>query len=125
MQLTEDGPGLEHKNGQRHLGAAVGTSAFINEYVSDKVSKWSADIQGLADIAKTQPHAAYAAYVFGARHRPSFVQRCMPVRAELLKPLRDVVRTTFVPALLGRAVGDLHWEQLVLPAREGGLSGVR
>ena len=49
VQLTEDGPGLEHKNGQRHLGAAaVGTSAFINEYVSDKVFKWSADIQGLA-----------------------------------------------------------------------------
>ena len=48
VQLTEDGSGLEHKNGQCHLGAAVGTSAFIVKYVSDKVSgsKWSADIGG-------------------------------------------------------------------------------
>ena len=45
----------------------------------------------------------------------------MPGRAKLLEPLREVVCTTSVPALLGRAVSGLHWEQLVLPAREGGL----
>ena len=32
------------------------------------------------------------------------------------------MHTTFVPALLGRAFGDLHWEQLVLPLCKGGLS---
>jgi hypothetical protein len=122
IQLTDEGPGLEHKNGQRQLGAAIGTKAFIEQYVAKKVTKWSQNIAALADIAKTQPHAAYAAYVYGERHRPSFVQRALPNIGKLLEPLRDAVREKLAPALLGRNLGDLHMKQMRLPAREGGLS---
>ena len=72
--------------------------------------------------ALTQPHAAYAAYVNGERHRPTFLQRAMPDIGKFFEPLRDAVRITLAPALLGRQLSDLHMQQMRLPAREGGLS---
>jgi hypothetical protein len=52
-------------NGQRHLGAVVGTSEFKQEYINDKVSKWIKDVEELAEIAKDEPQLAYSAFVKG------------------------------------------------------------
>jgi hypothetical protein len=54
VQLTDEGPDLEHKNGQRQLGAAIGTKAFIEKYIRKKVNKWTTDIETLAHVALTQ-----------------------------------------------------------------------
>ena len=48
--------------GKRHLGAALGFKTFTEEYVTEKVQKWTGDIKNLAKIATSQPHAAYAAW---------------------------------------------------------------
>ena len=122
VQLTDEGPDLEHKNGQRQLGAAIGTKAFIEQYIRKKVNKWTTNIETLAHVALTQPHAAYAAYVNGERHRPTFLQRAMPDIGKFFEPLGDAVRITLAPALLGCQLSDLHMQQMRLPAREGGLS---
>ena len=47
--------------GKRHLGAALGTKTFKDEYVQEKVDAWRKEIIKLADFAKTQPHAAFSA----------------------------------------------------------------
>ena len=52
-------------NAQRHLGAAIGTQEFIEVYAAQKVGKWLNEIKSLTAIARTHPHAAYAAYVHG------------------------------------------------------------
>lgn len=49
--------------GKRHLGAAIGSRSFVDEYVG-KVSKWVCEIRQLAKTANTQPHAAYAYAAF-------------------------------------------------------------
>ena len=53
-------------NGQRHLGAAIGTQEFIEAYAAQKIEKWVNEIESLTEIACTYPHAAYAAFVHGA-----------------------------------------------------------
>ena len=45
----------------------------------------------------------------------------MPGVAELLKPLEDEIRMSFIPALLRRNVSDADRELLSLPARYGGM----
>ena len=55
LKLTTDG--------QRHLGAAIGTSYFRAQYAGEKVPKWCNELHRLVDFAKTQPHAAYSAFV--------------------------------------------------------------
>ena len=53
-------------NGQRHLGAAIGTQEFIEAYAEQKIEKWVNEIESLTETARTHPHAAYAAFVHGA-----------------------------------------------------------
>ena len=61
--------------GKRHLGAAIGTHQFKNEYIDDKVSTWISNIKALSEIAKTQPHAAYAAFIHGEQHKYTYFLR--------------------------------------------------
>ena len=49
------------KKGKRHLEAVIGSKDYKHEYCSDKVQGWRQDVISLAEIAKTQPHAAYIA----------------------------------------------------------------
>ena len=54
---------------RKHLGAALGSRDFLEEYVGEKVEEWVAQVTGLAEFATTQPQSSYAAFVFGLRHR--------------------------------------------------------
>ena len=38
---------------KRHLGAALGSSSFVEEYVSRKVDKWVMQVKRLSEIALT------------------------------------------------------------------------
>ena len=55
--------------GRKHLGAALGSREFFEEYVDEKVEEWVAQVTSLAEFATTQPQSSYAAFVFGLRHR--------------------------------------------------------
>ena len=110
------------KDGQRHLGAVIGTEEFKKEYIGEKVGKWVQEIQLLADIAKTEPHAAYSAFTHGIKHRWTYLMRTVHDIGPLLRPLEDAIRDTFIPALVKTHV--LNEEEralLALPPRLGGL----
>ena len=64
--------------GSRHLGAVIGSSECRDEFVVDKVKTWIDEIRVLADIALTQPHAAYSALTHGVASRWSFITRTIP-----------------------------------------------
>ena len=50
--------------GHKHLGAALGSRSFLEEYVGEKVDKWVNEVTKLADFAISQPQASYAAFTF-------------------------------------------------------------
>ena len=76
----------------------------------------------LAEVAKTQPHAAYAAFIHGYVHKFSYLCRTTPNIDLLLQPLEDCIRSRLIPALTGRAPpSDTVRELLALPVRLGGL----
>ena len=64
--------------GTRHLGAAVGTTEFKRSYVKKKVDNWIAAVKKLAQIAASEPHAAYSAYTQCLQGQWTFVCRSMP-----------------------------------------------
>ena len=51
--------------GQKHLGAVLGSRSYLEEYVSGKVDDWVGQVVKLAEFAATQPQACYAADTFG------------------------------------------------------------
>ena len=64
--------------GTRHLGAAIGSKEYREDYVATKVKTWIEEIHVLTDIASTQPHAVYSALLHGVASRWSFVSRTIP-----------------------------------------------
>jgi len=48
--------------GQKHLGAVIGSLEYLEEYVSEKVTNWVSEITKLAEFALSQPQACYTAY---------------------------------------------------------------
>ena len=107
--------------GERHLGAVVGSPAFKEEYVQEKVRRWIQDVAQLAQLAEEEPQLAYAAYTKGLCHRWKYVQRTIPDISHLFAPLETEIRRSLIPALTGRPISDSDRVRLALPLRYGGL----
>ena len=63
--------------GQRHLGAAIRSREYVEEYVNDKVTNWISEITKVAEFAVIQPQASYMAYTFGIKHRWTYFLRTL------------------------------------------------
>ena len=50
--------------GKRHLGAALGSRLFTEQYVSEKVDSWSCCIAKLSDIAIRFIHTLLIFYLY-------------------------------------------------------------
>ena len=107
--------------GQRHPGAAIGTSNFCAQYAAVKVIKWWNELHRLADFAKTQPHAAYSAFTHGILSRYTFFMRTIPAMREFIKPVDDVIRLELLSALLNSIVPEVDRQLYSLLLRHGGL----
>ena len=104
-------------NGQRHLGAAIGTQEFIEAYAAQKIEKW------VKEIARTHSHAAYAAFVHGAIGRWLYLMRTINISSSIFQPLEQVIHHQFIPALTGQASSSPEVRKLMsLPTRHGGLN---
>jgi hypothetical protein len=123
-ELFESSPINITLEGKRHLGAALGSNDFKNEYIDEKVQKWVKNIQTLADIAKTQPHAAYAAFTHGELHKYTYFLRTIANISENLKPLDDAIDNIFLPALFGTNITESERKIFSLPIKDGGM-GIR
>ena len=112
---------MQITSGTRHLGAVLGNTGVKDQYIADKVQGWCEDIKMLADIAESEPQAAYSAYISGIQHRWKFVQRTVPHISEAMEPLEHEIRQKLLPKMLGREISDLERDVLSLPIRLGGL----
>ena len=57
----------------------------------------------------------------GLCHRWKYVQRTVSGISHLFQPLEAVIRSTFIPSILGRPISDSDRIRLALPLRHGGL----
>ena len=108
--------------GQRYLGAALGSSSFVESYVQNKINGWIQEINQLSVIAQSQPHAAYAAFTHGLSHKWAFLSRTIPNIDKMFTPLETTIRQKFLPALTGQnQLDNMTRDLLTLPVRHGGL----
>ena len=110
------------KEGKRHLGAAIGSNEFKDEYVANFVKDWINQLKVLSEIAKAYPQSAYCAFTAGFIHKFNHIIRTIPDIKPHLQPLEDVIRHHFIPALCeGRTCNDHERQLLSLPVKLGGL----
>ena len=107
--------------GHKHLGEALGSRSFLEEYVGENVAEWVNEVTKLADFAISQPQACYAAFTFGLRHRWTYFLRTLPDIAEFSKPLDCTINEVLIPAVTDHTVTKVERDLLGLPVRMGGL----
>ena len=122
MELFKDSEVNITSQGRPYLGAALGSEGFCEQFVTRKVAEWSEELLQLANVATTQPHATFAAFIHGFVHKFTYLSRTTPIKDLLLQPLEDIIRSRLIPAWTGRASpNELERELFALPARLGGL----
>ena len=110
-------------DGKRHLGAALGTNDYKNEYLSDIVDEWIEEIKVLSEIAKSKPQPAYSCFISGFRHKVTYFMRTIPGAESQLKRLDEIILTHFIPAITdGIICNEEERKLLSLPPKFGGLS---
>ena len=108
---------------KRHLGAVIGSKSFKKSYSQSLVDEWIIQLKLLSKIAESEPQSAYAAFVGGFRGKLTYFMRTIPSLGESLKPLEDVIRFHFIPAITGgHLCSDNERLLLSLPLRFGGLA---
>jgi len=90
--------------GHKHLGAALGSRSFLEEYIGEKVDEWVNEVTKLADFAISQLQACYATFTLGLRHRWTYFLRTLPDISELLEPLERAINDVLIPAVTDHTV---------------------
>ena len=101
--------------GKMHLGASLGSNSFRVQYVSEKVNTWCKEVEKLSEYAKTQPHAAFSAFIHGEQHKFTYFMRTIPGMEEHLIPLDKVINDKFLPALFGSRISSVERDLFSLP----------
>ena len=108
--------------GKRHLGAVIGSKVFKVSYAKSVVDDWIKQLKLLSVIAESEPQSAYSAFVGGFKGKLTYFMGTIPSLGELLKPLEDVIRFNFIPAITGgHLCSDNDRILLSLPVRFGRL----
>ena len=64
--------------GEKYLGAVIGSAEFRKCYINNLVDKWRNELQELTKIAKTEPHSAYTNFVHSLNHKWHYSMRTIP-----------------------------------------------
>ena len=89
-----------------------------------KLASWVEQVNHFADIANTQPHAAYmyAGFMFGVRHRWTFIQQTMPTAGDHMQSLKNAIDHKLLPTIMKHDLNDTKLELMRLPEWFGGMS---
>ena len=108
--------------GEKHLGAALGSPSFVEDLVSHKVDEWIEEVEKLAAVTGSQPQAACAAYIHGTKNTWNYFCRTTPNCSHLLQPLEEAIHRNLLLAISGRPpCYSTEREFLSLPTKLGGI----
>ena len=86
------------------------------------MDEWIAQLRILSQIARTQPQAAYSAFIKGFRHKISFYMCTIFGASTQLKRLDEVVQSEFISVITGGVFcNEMEWKLIALPHKLGGL----
>lgn len=118
-ELFSDSEIFITSDGNRHLGAVIGNHDCTEKYTNDKVNSWVKQLDSLIAVARTQPHAAYSAFMHCLRHRYVFVMRTVPNISVLLNQITHLEKNKALEASLEN--GSSIW-LTAIPLKEHGFA---
>ena len=73
--------------GQRHLGAVIGSRQLKDQYCRAKVLGWKGELEALSEIARSQPHAAYTVFTKGYKSKFTYFMRTIESFEDYVDPI--------------------------------------
>ena len=104
-----------------HLGAALGSKNFRDEYASSKVNNWCDESDRLLEIAKSQPQAVYTEFTHGQQGKLNYFMRTIPEMHKHMLKVDEKIENVLLPSLLGEEVTKKGKLLYSVPVRMGGL----
>jgi hypothetical protein len=105
------------------LGGYIGSESGQSKYAEKLVSFWCDQLTVLSNIARSEPQAAYAAFVISFIHKLTYHIRTMPSIKQHFSKLDDIVDNVFIPAITeGHVCSTDERLLLSLPLKKGGLA---
>ena len=89
---------------KRHLGTALGSKSFRDEYAPGKVSDWCDELDRLSEIAKSQPQGAYTAFIHAQQGKFNYFMRTIPEMQEYMLKEDEKIENVLLSSLLGEEV---------------------
>ena len=111
--------------GDRHLGAVVGTKDFRDRFVKNKVEKWIADVENLCKLFTCQRWTSSCS--FNLSQRTSIKEPSIDLPSADSLRCQSHIQTPWrstLSAIIGRPLSDLDKQNIKLPVRFGEL-GIR
>ena len=100
----------------------MGSEEFKEDYVKMKLHEMTMELEKLSKIGETEPHAAYAAFTHGWKHKWTYLSRTVADIGELMRPVENCIRYSFIPAITnGHICNDEERLIVTLPPRLSGL----
>ena len=105
-------------DGRPCLGMAIGSQGYVEAHVRLKVEEWLSCVNHLTDIAKTQPHTAFAALTHNLISKWTYLSCTTPGISHIMEPLDKSLHCKLLPTLTGRPPpSELECFLFALPAR--------
>ena len=122
-----DGSGVSIvTDGVKVLGCPIGIPSYVESAVKVTIDEWCNDFVLLAEIAQSQPQAAYSSFVHGLFGRWCYFFRTCILNDGQLSSLEDKLRNHLIPSLTGKdSINDNERVWLSLPNRFGGMGIIR
>ena len=108
--------------GQRHLGAVIGSQEFKDQYCREKVFGWKGELEALSEIARSQPHAAYTVFTKGYKSKFTYFMRTIESFEDYVDPIQEAIDDLLLPTLFGQKEplpSDLRQLATLTPAQGG------
>ena len=86
-------------DGWRHLEGVIGTNENKNKFIDKKIDEWGKEIAILSTIAATEPHAAFAGFIFSLKHCCTCFMRTISNLSKNLKRMKISIRNCFIKSL--------------------------
>jgi hypothetical protein len=111
------------RTGSRYVGGFVGDDEAKQAWLEPQIQQWVDGVEKLAKVARRFPQTAYAGLAKSLQMEWTYLQRVMPGLEDVLDPIEDAIKSSFLPALFGEDepnLTDLR-AQLALSVKKAGL----
>ena len=109
--------------GQRHLGAVLGSQEFKDQCCREKILRWKGELEALSEIARSQPHAAYTVFSKGYKSKFTYFMHTIESFEDYVDPIQESIDDLLLPTLFGQTKplpSDLR-QLITLTPAQGGL----